>query len=106
MCRHIFVFDEGVHNADSLVYDNTKSREEREAWFYGLGAQCTLFLLCLFGDAFGYKTLLSKIVNMVDGSLGVREGAWRVHKRFSFVQPSTHGMVVALIDWWDISTFF
>ncbi len=97
---------EGVHNAHSLVYDNTKSRQERESWFYGLGAQCTMPLLCLCGDAFGYKALLSKIVNMVDGSLGVRKGAWRVHKRFSFVQPSAHGMVVALIGWWDIFTFF
>jgi hypothetical protein len=34
-----------------------------------------MLLLCLWGDAFGYETLLSKIVNMVDGSLGVREGS-------------------------------
>jgi hypothetical protein len=49
------------------------------------------------GDAFGYNALLSKLVNMVDGSLGVREGAWSVHKRCSFLQASTHGMVVALM---------
>ncbi len=28
MCTHTFVF-EGVHNTDSPVYDNTKSRQER-----------------------------------------------------------------------------
>jgi hypothetical protein len=42
-----------------------------------LGAECTMLPLCLCGDAFGYKTLLSKIVNRVDGSLGSEGGCTR-----------------------------